>query len=77
MIRPSVLVVSDLPVLTGTWAEVQVRSRMDWYSLQKKVVRPFWLRRVKCVEGVTLCHMIFYSVTSLFDVTFSLFQKVT
>jgi len=33
----------------------------------------------KClfVEGVTPCHMIFYSVTSLFDVTFSLFQKVT
>jgi len=29
------------------------------------------------VEGVTPCHMIFYSVTSLFDVTFSLFQKVT
>ena len=29
------------------------------------------------VEGVTLCHMIFYSVRWLFDVTFSLFQKVT
>jgi len=32
---------------------------------------------VPCVEGVTLCHMIFHSVTWLFDVTFSLFQKVT
>ena len=29
------------------------------------------------VEGMTLCHMIFHSVTSLFDLIFSLFQKVT
>ena len=33
--------------------------------------------RYHIVEGVTPYHMIFHSVTSLFDLIFSLFQKVT
>jgi len=40
------------------------------YPVLKKMIRENLVTGLKIVEGVTLCHMILYSVTLLFDLIF-------